>query len=179
MDTIRTYETEGSAQLRFMSWSAAYRVAEDRPLTGGGFRVLHHRETYDHYLPEYPPQYAHDAHSIYFNLIGDHGWPGFVLFTTLIGSTFVSLRRLKKTAKARPDITWISGYASMIQISLIAWLLNGAFLSVAYFDLAYHLIIITAVLKALAAGAPENAPATPTGAGRVVRRVGPPRLRSA
>jgi len=154
METIRTYETEGSAQLRMMSWRVAYQVATDYPLTGGGFRVLHHREIYDRYLPEYPRAFGHDAHSIYFNFLCDHGWIGFLLFGALIGCTLSSLWKLGRASRKTPETAWISDYASMIQVSLIAWLLNGAFLSVAYFDLAYHLIIITVVLKAMAAAAP-------------------------
>ena len=175
METMRTYESDESAQLRFMSWDVAYRIARDHPLTGGGFRVLTHREIYDRYLPEYPRAFGHDAHSIYFNLLAEHGWPGLAIFAVLIGSTLMTLHRLRRRARAAHGDLWISNYATAIQISLIAWLLNGAFLSVAYFDLAYHLIIITVVLKAM----PAPEPVTAVRPGRVLKSVALLRFRRA
>ena len=52
----------------------------------------------------------------------------------------------------------------MLQASLLAWLVTGAFLSVAYFDLGYQLFFLTIILKGLvseqgATSATEQAPA--------------------
>ena len=84
MQTLEDVSVDGSAQLRMMSWRVALRIAEDRPVFGGGFHVFVHRATYDIYMPEYPRAFGHDAHSIYFNLIGEHGWGGLAIFVTLL-----------------------------------------------------------------------------------------------
>lgn len=159
VETLENYEADGSAQLRFMSWQVGYLIALDRPVVGGGFRVFVHRATYDLYFPEYPRSFGHDAHSIYFNLLGEHGWVGLGLFVLLIGFTMATLRRLARLYRTSAELRWISDYARMLQISLSAYLLNGAFLSVAYFDLAYALIILTPILSALAAGVRAEVPA--------------------
>jgi putative inorganic carbon (hco3(-)) transporter len=179
VETLEDYQADESAQLRLMSWRVAYDIAADRPVFGGGFRVLTERATYDIYLPEYPRSFGHDAHSIYFNLLGEHGWVGLGIFSVLIVFSMTTLGGLGRRYRSVAGLEWVSGYARMLQISLAAYLLNGAFLSVAYFDLAYGLLILVPVLKALAvekaaasAEASESAAPTavlPVGRGAIVR----------
>lgn len=149
IETLETYQEDESANLRFMSWRVSYEIAADRPLGGGGFNVFRHRETYDIYMPEYPRTFGHDAHSIYFNFLGEHGWIGLGLFLLLVLSCFHSLRQLRRLGKTNEDFRWVANYAHMIQASLIAYLVTGAFLSVAYFDLSYQLYIMVGLLKGL------------------------------
>ncbi|HKW94419.1 MAG TPA: putative O-glycosylation ligase, exosortase A system-associated [Methylomirabilota bacterium] len=161
MQTLENVEADESAQLRFMSWRVGYRIASDRPVVGGGFKVFVHRETYDIYLPEYPRPFGHDAHSIYFNLLGEHGWIGLGLYVVLIGSCFATLRRLRKLAASEPRFAWMSNYTLMLQACLATYLVNGAFISAAYFDLAFQLIILVGLLNGLSrepAVAAEPAP---------------------
>lgn len=149
METLRHYESDGSAQLRLMSWHVGYEIACDRPVFGGGFNVFVHRETYDLYLPEYPRAFGHDAHSIYFNLLGEHGWIGVGLFLLLIVFTLGSLESIRRTGETHPKGMWASNYARMLQASLVGWLVAGTFLSAAYFDLAYQLLCVAIILKGI------------------------------
>jgi probable O-glycosylation ligase (exosortase A-associated) len=151
VETLQEYQADESANLRFMSWRVAYEIARDRPIFGGGFRVFLDRATYDIYLPEYPRSFGHDAHSIYFNLLGEHGWIGLGLFVLLIGFTMATLWRIGQRYRGSPQQGWAADYARMLQVSLSAYLVNGAFLSVAYFDLAYALIVLAPILGAVAA----------------------------
>jgi probable O-glycosylation ligase (exosortase A-associated) len=150
VQTIEDYEADESAQLRFMSWRVAMMIAADRPVVGGGFRVFLNRATYDMYLPEYPRAFGHDAHSIYFNLLGEHGWVGLGLFVLLVGSSLLTLSRIRRLAKANPEVAWAGNYAHMIQASLAAFLVTGVFISAAYFDLAYQLLVMIPVLHVVA-----------------------------
>ncbi len=175
VETIEHYEEDESAQLRLMSWRVGYEIARDRPVLGGGFTVFIHRETYDIYLPEYPKPFGHDAHSIYFNLLGEHGWVGLGIFIALVISTLMTLHGLRRAGDRDPEKVWIANYAKMIQASILAYLVTGAFLSVAYFDLTYQLVVITIILKGMTrepapALAPQLAPIpvnVPRGSSRV------------
>jgi probable O-glycosylation ligase (exosortase A-associated) len=160
VQTIEEYQADESAQLRLMAWRTAYLLAVDYPVTGGGFRVLTHRATYDAYMPEYPRTFGHDAHSIYFNLLAEHGWIGLGIFSVLIIFTMASLRRLRRENSRTPERAWIAGYADMIYVSLIGYLVNGAFLSVAYFDLAYQLLILVPILRKMASSETATVQAT-------------------
>ncbi len=150
IQTLENVDADESAQLRFMSWRVGYRIATDRPVVGGGFKVFVHRETYDIYLPEYPRPFGHDAHSIYFNLLGEHGWVGLGLYTALILCCFATLRRLRKLGATHPHLAWMSNYGFMLQACLAAYLVNGAFISAAYFDLAFQLLVIIGLLNGMA-----------------------------
>ncbi len=161
METIETYEQDLSATQRLNSWWVAYQLAKDSPILGGGFRTFS-TEIYEAYLPGYI--YAdrqHDAHSIYFQVLGEHGFVGLGLFVALMVSTFLSLRYIVHVTRDRPDQQWINDCAKMVEVSLAGYALSGAFLSMSYFDLYYHLVAITVLLKVFVARAATE-PAAPT-----------------
>ena len=61
----------------------------------------------------------------------------------------MSLRALRRKALQVTGINWIVNYSHMIEVSLIGYLVSGAFLGLGYFDLFYHLAATTIVLKIL------------------------------
>ena len=69
ISTIEQYEEDASAQGRFAAWEYAMRVAASRPITGGGLGTFsgHKRE----------------AHSNYFEVLGDHGYVGLLIYLLL------------------------------------------------------------------------------------------------
>jgi putative inorganic carbon (hco3(-)) transporter len=145
MDTIRTYEDDGSARARLDAWYIAYHLALDRPLLGGGFSSVGEPEVVERYIPG--RGFEVNSHSIYFNLMGEHGFLGLGLFLTLVASCVLTLRGVRR-GKARPS--WVRSYSHMLEVSFVAYLVNGAFLSVAYADLFYHVVACVILLKVLA-----------------------------
>jgi probable O-glycosylation ligase (exosortase A-associated) len=162
MQTLENVREDGSANLRLMSWQVALGIARDYPIFGGGFKVFIHRATYDIYMPEYPRAFGHDAHSIYFNLIGEHGWVGLGLFLCFLGAVLLRLYQVRRLARNRPELGWANNYAHMLQASIATYLVNGATLSVAYFDLAYQLLILAPLIHALAVRQLAEEPAEST-----------------
>ena len=57
------------------------------------------------------------------------------IFLLLIFSTLYSLARLEKYAKSSKETIWIVYYSKGFFVSIISFLVSGAFLSMAYFDL--------------------------------------------
>jgi probable O-glycosylation ligase (exosortase A-associated) len=145
--TIGDYREEGSAQGRINAWHFAWNLAMDRPLFGGGFDTFA-PDLFWKYAPD--PLSFHDAHSIYFEILGEQGFLGLGLFLGLLASSMASLRRLRKSCRDVPGLRWIADYSDMIQLSLVAYMVSGAFLGRAYFDLFYNLIAVVIVLKVLA-----------------------------
>jgi probable O-glycosylation ligase (exosortase A-associated) len=147
METIQTYEQDRSAVNRLRAWRVSYKMALDRPITGYGFRPFS-REMYLRYDPEYGPR-SGDAHSIFFQVLAEHGFVGFGLYCLLILSTLLTLRRVRRLTRNREDFLWANNYSQMAQASIVAYLANGAFLSMSYFDLFYALVAITVLLERL------------------------------
>ncbi|MGN7613565.1 putative O-glycosylation ligase, exosortase A system-associated [Magnetococcales bacterium HHB-1] len=136
-------EADGSAQGRVNSWWFAVNLAQDHPLLGGGFRVFT-PHIYRQYAPN--PEDFHDAHSIYFEVIAEHGFAGFILFMLFYISVFLVAGSTIRKSKKHPELAWARDLSSMLQVSLVGYAAAGAFLGLAYFDLPYQyaaLIILT------------------------------------
>jgi probable O-glycosylation ligase (exosortase A-associated) len=138
MATIETYQEDRSAQGRINAWHTAFNLAQDR-VTGGGFEMWI-PPVFRQYAPD--PYNVRDVHSIYFEVMGEHGFIGFGLFMLLGVFAWIRARQIIKRCKKDPDKKWASDMASMIQVSLVGYAAGGAFLGMAYFDLPYHLMII-------------------------------------
>ncbi|MBN9132074.1 MAG: putative O-glycosylation ligase, exosortase A system-associated [Nitrosospira multiformis] len=136
MDTINTYEEDGSVQGRFNAWWMAYNLAKDRPL-GGGFEVIT-PELFYAYAPN--PEDIHAAHSIYFQALGEHGFVGLGLYLLLGWLTWRTGSWIIRNTSKLEEYRWAFNLATMIQVSLIGFAVGGAFLSLLYFDVPYYLM---------------------------------------
>lgn len=147
METIQTYEEDASAMGRINAWHFAVNLANDRPLLGGGANAFT-RELFDRYAPE--PWRVHDAHSIYFEILGEQGYPGLLLFMAILFFAYRNCVTVKKKTRGILDLKWAFDLSRMLQASFFAYAVGGAFLGLAYFDLLYHLVALTVLLRVVA-----------------------------
>lgn len=138
MNTIQTYEEDNSALGRINAWHTAFNVASDR-ITGGGFDMFK-APTFHQYAPE--PLKIHDSHSIYFEVMGEHGFIGLSLFLLLWLFVWLTASRVIRFCRKDADKKWAANLAAMAQVSLVGYAVGGAFLGLAYFDLPYHILVI-------------------------------------
>jgi putative inorganic carbon (hco3(-)) transporter len=172
MSTITTYQQDTSAMGRINAWWFAYHVAEDHPIVGGGFDVFS-PQWFRVYAPD--PNDWHDAHSIYFEVLAEHGFVGLALFLALGASTFLAARRIERRAAAAPELAWAGELSSAVQVSIIGYAVGGGFLTLANFDLYYHLMAIVILLTPLVERQLQRPPAAEQPDEAV--RKGPARLR--
>ncbi len=158
MESIRNYQQDGSALGRINAWWTAWNVATSH-LLGGGFRMFT-ATTFNLYAPD--PLDLHDAHSIYFQVLGEHGFIGLGLFLLLGLTTWLRCGQTIRFANKNPEQKWASNLASVLQASLCGYAVSGAFLGLAYFDYYYHLIAITLITWNLALQAPKASTASST-----------------
>jgi O-antigen ligase len=90
-----------------------------------------------------------DSHSIYFQILGHHGFIGLAIFLTLIAFTWLSASSIIRAAKKNGALMWLRDLMASVQVSLIAYLTAGAFLGLAYFDYFYNLVVIVVVARVL------------------------------
>jgi len=160
-----TGERDASAQSRLHAWEFTFHLANDRFL-GGGLNIWGYQDLVDRYPPEGDRSRA--AHSIYFAILGEHGWVGLGLFLLLLFNTWRSCGWIIRQSRGVEDLFWAEQLAGSIQVSLIAYCAGGAFLSLAYFDLPYHLVAIVVIMQDLVARRLETAQTPPAEApGRV------------
>ncbi|HUX65311.1 putative O-glycosylation ligase, exosortase A system-associated [Sulfuricella sp.] len=146
MSTIKTYEQDDSAQGRINAWKMAFNLASDRPLVGGGFETFQW-DTFRIYAPD--PENVHAAHSIYFQMLGEHGFVGLALFLALGIATWRAGAWIIKTAKRDEDKKWAADLAAMTQVSMVGFASAGAFLGLANFDLYYHMLCLIIISKVI------------------------------
>jgi putative inorganic carbon (HCO3(-)) transporter len=144
MDTINTYKEDSSAMGRINAWQMAFNLAKDRPLTGGGFEI-YDAQTFERYAPI--PTDIHAAHSIYFQVLGEHGFVGLGLYLLLGFLTWRTGSWITRNTARREDLKWAYDLATMSQVSLIGFMVGGAFLSLLYFDVPYYLLAAIVVTR--------------------------------
>jgi putative inorganic carbon (HCO3(-)) transporter len=142
MQTIETYEEDASAMGRINSWKFAMNVASAFP-QGGGPNVFS-PHMFMLYAPE--PERYYDAHSIYFQVIGELGYFGLALFLTMFAVSWRLGTRVVRFCRGKDELEWALMLARMCQVSIIGYMTAGAFLTLAYYDLIYYVITILVVL---------------------------------
>lgn len=143
MDTIGTYEQDSSAMGRIGAWRFATNLALDRPIGGGGFDTFEPR-AYDRYAPT---ERALDPHSIWFQVLAEHGFVGLGLFVLLWIVSWRTGSLIIRACRNRPDLIWAQDLAAMIQAALIGYWAGGTFLGLAYWDYPYILIVVLVLTK--------------------------------
>lgn len=138
MSSIGSYEEDRSAMGRISAWWNAFGIAKDY-VFGVGFNAAR-PELFARYSPH--PDYVHAAHSIYFQVLGNHGFGGLFIFLGIFVSTYWYAGRLRKEAQGIPEAAWCERLGAMCQVSLIGYGIGGAFLSLSYFDLPYDVMMM-------------------------------------
>jgi len=173
MASITEYEKDGSAMGRINAWWMAWNLAKDR-FAGGGFEI-YVPQIFDVYAPN--PTDIHAAHSIYFQVLGEHGFVGLILFAMIWIAVWRSAGYLRKNGPLRPESKWLADLGAMCQVSLVGYLVGGAFLSLAYFDLPYNILVLVVVARQwLEARTWEHESSSPVGPAQERLAPGPAQL---
>jgi probable O-glycosylation ligase (exosortase A-associated) len=136
------YEEDASAQARLDGWRYAVDVSRAHPLVGGGFEIFRGNEA------STSAGYR-SAHSIYFEVLAEHGYIGLAIFVALGLGAYVSAGSVVRRAREHQELSWAADLAAMVQVSIAAYAVAGLFLNLATFDLYYHLVAIVVITQAL------------------------------
>lgn len=139
METIQTYEEDASALGRINAWTVAWRVATSN-FFGGGFN-LETQEIFNRYAPN--PDFIAVAHSLYFQVLGQHGFVGLFLYLAIWIATFRTCFWIYRNSTSVLDKQLVR----LAEVSLVGFGVGGAFLSLAYFDGPYYVMIALVILR--------------------------------
>ncbi|MDZ4104135.1 MAG: putative O-glycosylation ligase, exosortase A system-associated [Hydrogenophaga sp.] len=157
-DRIATIKDAGEDQSflgRVAAWKVSVNIANDNPIFGAGFDAVQVASIWDQYKQkpnfiniEVPSDIAFKAaHSNYFQVMADCGYVGLFLFLALLTAAFISRWQIKGLVKRLPgDHAWASDLSTAITLSLVAFMVGGAGVSLAYFELAYLLIVMISIV---------------------------------
>tara|TARA_R110001583_G_scaffold7158_6_gene35664 strand:- start:11002 stop:12303 length:1302 start_codon:yes stop_codon:yes gene_type:complete len=158
MDTISEADQDGSFMGRVMSWKLAIIMAIRSPIVGGGFdSAFTNRATIDslildwdivNFIPSSIMEHGdrvYVAHSVYFQVLADHGFIGLFLYLSMLMTAYISLTKIYKNSQ----IDWHKNLAEKLKLSLVVFMVAGGALSSAYNDLIFTILGCTATLNIL------------------------------
>ena len=146
MHTVNSLESDGSFQGRVDAWMVAFWYARDHFPFGAGYSAPQLPMIFHSYLPGAT---THAAHSIYFQVLGEHGFIGLAIY---LGLLLVPLRNamiIRRQTRDRSELRWAFDLADMALVSLVSFYLGAAALSMAYADEYLLIIALTSTLRQL------------------------------
>ncbi len=100
------------------------------------------------------------AHNTYVQVGAELGFPGLLLYLGVIGTAWLSLRRVSRRALREHSTSGVSRVAQSLMAALVGFAVGSFFLSLAYADMLYMLIALAIGLAKSARGdtGPDAAP---------------------
>ena len=132
MNSVESVQADESVHGRLVAWQVAYYAAKDRFPFGAGFYGPQLAPFFHAYFPN---EKNHAAHSIYFQVLGEHGFIGLAIYLMMILASFIRVSYIIRAARRVPEKRWAAELGVALQASLIVFCVSGAALSLAYYDL--------------------------------------------
>ncbi|MBA2932853.1 putative O-glycosylation ligase, exosortase A system-associated [Sphingomonas sp. CGMCC 1.13654] len=149
MHTIQGYQADESASTRVAVWGWTWNYVQSHP-AGGGFNAYlgnHIKiELKDARGQPINNQVEYDKarafHSAYFEMLGEQGFPGFLLWAALHLSSLFRLEMLRRRFRRStdPDEEWIAPLATALQHGHIIYLVGSLFIGIAFQPFVYMMI---------------------------------------
>ncbi|MBA3897361.1 MAG: putative O-glycosylation ligase, exosortase A system-associated [Sphingomonadaceae bacterium] len=160
MDTIKGYQADTSASTRIAVWQWTLGYVKDHPF-GGGFdayrqnelRIEKKRVAAEGDQAQVVDSVEYDKarayHSAYFEMLGEQGWPGLVLWLIIHGVGLFRMERLRSIYRKREP--WIGDLASALQQAHLIYLIGSLFVGIAFQPFVYMLVGVQIGLDTYAA----------------------------
>jgi putative inorganic carbon (HCO3(-)) transporter len=156
--TITTYDDDSSSVGRLNAWETSWNLAQSRPMLGGGYAAIEQPRVYKRYRPSGDTTEYRAPHSVYFQVLGDHGFVGLFIYLAMLVVGTYNLFLVHRYAAGRDDLEWAGLLSRMFLVSLFGFVAAGTFLSMAYYDVLLCMFALTAVLREMARKAAEAEP---------------------
>jgi len=147
--TAESDDRDRSTVGRLHFWNVAVSMANDHPILGVGFNAYQaaYRD-YDSSEGEFGT--ARSVHSAWLGVLAEMGYPGLLLYLTIVGLSFVGCHRVRRKA-ARGEIPQELGrYAVGLESALVAFAVGGSFVPFQYYEMLWHYFALTMALEAVA-----------------------------
>ena len=143
MGLIQGYQQDSSATTRIAVWGWTLDFVGEHP-TGGGFGAYRVNRLQVQTVQTAGPggqvvaaqQHADEGrawHSAYFEMLGEQGWPGLVLFLAIHGIALFRMEKIRRRYFGREgEDAWISPLATALQHFQIIYLVGALFVAIAF-----------------------------------------------
>ncbi|MBT2188824.1 putative O-glycosylation ligase, exosortase A system-associated [Sphingobium nicotianae] len=155
MNTIQTYQGDESASTRLQVWKWTLDYVSQHPMGGGFDNYLANSFTYNTIQktgPKDNQRVEHVVvtdrgrafHSSYFEMLGEQGYPGLIIWLVLNIGTLVQSERLRRRYKDtdNPDYRWVAPFAQAMVQGHVCYLIGCFFVGIAYQPFVFMLIAL-------------------------------------
>jgi probable O-glycosylation ligase (exosortase A-associated) len=143
-----TDDVDSSVQGRLHFWKIAVAMADERPFVGVGHQAFQRAyRNYDTSAGEFGEIRA--AHSSWFGVLADLGFPGLALFILLIANGFRTCIRAQRLARRDPALQDLGRMAMAIEGALLVYCVGGSFVSDQYLEMHWHMLALSVVVDRL------------------------------
>lgn len=152
MGTIKSYQADTSASTRVAVWQWTWDYVQTKPMGGGFEAYRQNRIRYDavHVQGEGAAQTVvrrpeidegRAYHSSYFEMLGEQGWPGLMLWLLIQVGGVVRMEVLRRRyARDEGEFAWVSPLASALQNGQIIYLVGSLFIAIAFMPFALMMV---------------------------------------
>lgn len=158
MDTIKEADQDSSFVSRVEAWQVSSAIALSNPVVGGGFHSVQIQSVWERFRGKkgllgfvdtgMPSQIFRAAHSIYFEVMGDMGFVGLVLFLGIMFNAIVNGNKLRRIAdKDKANLQWATDLSRTLTAVIVAFLIGGLTVSLAYTEVIYVVVMLMEILR--------------------------------
>lgn len=146
--TTAEFQTENSAATRVAVWKWAWAYAQDNPL-GGGFNCFVFNRIETQTLDPLNPtvQFGRAFHNIYFATLAEHGYPGLLIYGSILALALYTFGRTRRLLKDHPEHGWASDLAAAGRLALLVFMACANFIDVSYNPMLWNLIGLALCLQ--------------------------------
>jgi putative inorganic carbon (HCO3(-)) transporter len=154
METIQGFEGDQSAGTRLAVWGWTWNYVQDHPL-GGGFGAYRLNRIQVQTVSaqtsgevqivtaQTEADEGRAYHSSYFEMLGEQGFPGLILFLLIHAVGLVRMEMLRRRyRKAQGDEAWISPLATALQHFQLIYLVGSLFVGIAFSPFAWLMLAV-------------------------------------
>jgi len=154
MDTIQNVQGDQSAGTRLAVWAWTWDYAQRHPF-GGGFGAYRSNQILVQTVStqadggtqvvsaQTEADQARAYHSAYFEMLGEQGFPGLIIYLLIQGIGLVRMEILRRRyRKLDGDKAWIAPLATALQHFQIIYLIGSIFVGIAYQPFAWLMLAV-------------------------------------
>ncbi|MFW6336677.1 MAG: O-antigen ligase family protein [Phycisphaeraceae bacterium] len=150
------YHDDATAQLRFDSWQAAWRIAVDNPVLGVGIR---NSNVYSKNFGS--DRYGRTIHNQYLQTAADAGIPAMLLFVAILGAVMLCLHRARRMSLAALErvqnehstlavsLRQVLRMSIGLEAAIVTFSVGAMFLSLETFEFAWLILALGTALPGL------------------------------
>jgi len=140
--TIGTYQQDDSATIRLAVWQWAARYAAEHPF-GGGFGIFatssftYQVKDIDGQMVTRQTRGGTAPHSVYFEVLGEHGYPGIFLYLAMIIGGLWGTWRISRMISKEPEHAWVAPFGRVLLVCIMLYCVGASFVGIAFQPLVY------------------------------------------